>query len=436
MPTNTYVALDTKTIGTAVSSITFTPIPSGYTDLVMVINGATASDGSYRFQFNGDTGSNYSGTLLYGNGTNALSLRGSNETSAPGGRSGTSNSTSIIQFMNYANTNTFKTLIARGNNPGAILTAQVSLWRNTSAITSILISSEGGNLQVGSTFTIYGIKAVQVYTPSTIPSSLNIGDQIYIAYSGSATTLAIPAGVNTCQLEVFGAAGGTAQGSTANGKGGYARGVYTLGGGATTVYAYVGGQGASRTASTGSGTLAGGFNGGGNGFWASNTTNQGYASSGGGGGTDFRIGGTALANRVIVAGGGGGEGGGTGGNGQFSTGGNGEPASAGQPFSAQGGFGGTQLAGGAGGGASSAGNSSAGNAGSLGVGGDGGPNRTYGQGGGGGGGYYGGGGGGTCGNGSGAGGGGGSSFVGSLALSATLNGINNGNGYAIFTKVS
>ena len=167
MPTNTYVALDTKTIGTAVASITFTPIPSGYTDLVMVINGTTASDGSYRFQCNGDTASNYSSTLLYGNGTNALSLRGSNETSGAGGRSGTSNSTSIIQFMNYANTNTFKTVISRGNNPGAILTAQVSLWRNTSAITSILISSEGGNLQVGSTFTIYGIAAASVGAKAT-----------------------------------------------------------------------------------------------------------------------------------------------------------------------------------------------------------------------------------------------------------------------------
>jgi hypothetical protein len=447
MPTNTYVALATQTLSSAAASVTFSSIPQGYTDLVLVAQPAISSgNDNMRIRVgNGsvDTGSNYSYTALTGNGSTATSARAANETSILTDYNGymqttLGNNTKIINFQNYSNTTTFKTVLTRSNNAPTGTDAMVSLWRSTAAINTMTLFISGGaaNFAVGSTFTIYGIKAVQVYTPSTIPASLNIGDQIYVPYTGSATTLSIPAGVNTCQLEVFGAAGGTAQGSTANGKGGYARGVYTLGGGATTVYAYVGGQGASRTASTGSGTLAGGFNGGGNGFWAGNTTNQGYASSGGGGGTDFRIGGTALANRVIVAGGGGGEGGGTGGNGQFSTGGNGEPVSAGQPFSAQGGFGGTQSAGGAGGGASSAGSSSAGNPGSLGIGGDGGPNRTYGQGGGGGGGYYGGGGGGTCGNGSGAGGGGGSSFVGSLASSATLNGVNNGNGYAIFTRVS
>jgi hypothetical protein len=435
MPTNTYVALDTKTVGTAVSSVTFTSIPQGYTDLVLVFNGFSASAGSSSLRFNGDSGSNYSYTNLKGNGSTATSARGSNNTLGYIGEIYNSQTVTIINIQNYSNATTYKTTISRSNNAGNATSAWVSLWRSTAAITSLEFLS-GDTLQVGSTFTIYGIKSVQVYTPSTIPATLNVGDQIYIAYSGSTTTLAIPAGVNTCQLEVMGASGGNAFGGGGGGRGAYAKGTYILGGSATTMYAAVGGVGASRTSSTGSGTLAGGFNGGGNGFWAGNSTNQGYASSGGGGGTDFRVGGSTIGNRIIVAGGGGGEGGGGGGNGQFSTGGNGSPALAGQPFEAQGGFGGTQLAGGAGGGASSAGNSSAGNAGSAGQGGNGGNNRTFGQGGGGGGGYYGGGGGGTCGNGSGSGGGGGSSFVGSLTSTTTLNGINVGNGYAIFTKLS
>jgi hypothetical protein len=38
MATNTYVALDTKTIATAATSVEFTSIPQGYTDLILSVN--------------------------------------------------------------------------------------------------------------------------------------------------------------------------------------------------------------------------------------------------------------------------------------------------------------------------------------------------------------------------------------------------------------
>jgi hypothetical protein len=441
MPTNTYVALDTTTVtGSPVSSVTLSSISQAYTDLVLIINGTTANDSNGGLRFNGDTTSNYSWTRMQGNGSSATSARGVNDTSIQAYMTGTSTGglgNAVIQILNYTSTTTFKSVLSRHQATSTATRAIVGVWRKTpEAINSITVVTDNSSWNVGTTFSLYGIRAPQVYTPSTIPSTLNVGDSIFIPYTGSATTLSIPSGVNTCQLEVIGAQGGNAYLSNGGGKGGYASGTYTLGGSATTVYAYVGGRGTSRTASTGSGTLSGGFNGGGNGFYPSNSNQDGYASSGGGGGTDFRIGGTALSNRIVIAGGGGGEGGGSGGNGGYLTGTNANPPNAGEPFQAQGGFGGTQSAGGAGGGASSAGNSSTGNAGSLGIGGDGGNNRTFGQGGGGGGGYYGGGGGGTCGNGSGSGGGGGSSFVGSLANPVTSNGVNTGNGYAIFTKLS
>lgn len=435
----TYTPIATQTLSSSATTVTFSSIPATYTDLVLVFNPivTTTSGVDIQMTFNSDTVSNYSRTYLLGDGSTASSGRSSTQTSyAPGGIY--NNSTVTIQIPNYANTSTFKTPIARVSIASQYTAATVGLWRKTpEAINRIdITTSVSSNFNTGSTFSLYGIAGNPVYTPSTIPASLNVGDQIYVSYTGAAATLAIPAGVNTCKLEVFGAGGGNDFNGTAGGEGGYANGVYTLGGSATTMYAYVGGQGTSRTASTGSGTNAGGFNGGGNGFWASNSSNTAYASSGGGGATDFRIGGTALSNRIIVGGGGGGAGGGNGGSGGHSTGGNGTPATAGDPFSAQGGFGGTQSAGGAGGGASSASSSSAGNAGSLGTGGAGGNDRTYGQGGGGGGGYYGGGGGGTCGNGTGSGGGGGSSYIGGVTSGTTANGLNSGNGYAVFTKLS
>ena len=60
MATNTYVALDKVTVGTATSSVTFSSIPQGYTDLVLVINAKANTGGAIGllFKFNGDSGTN------------------------------------------------------------------------------------------------------------------------------------------------------------------------------------------------------------------------------------------------------------------------------------------------------------------------------------------------------------------------------------------
>jgi hypothetical protein len=105
-------------------------------------------------------------------------------------------------------------------------------------------------------------------------------------------------------FQVWGAQGGTALNTSGTVAqigplGGYAAGNYSLTSG-QSVYVYVGGEGLGSTLTYN--TLAGGFNGGGNGY---NGNAAGRAASGGGG-SDIRIGGNSLVNRVIVAGGGGG----------------------------------------------------------------------------------------------------------------------------------
>jgi hypothetical protein len=441
MPTNTYVELKKEVVtGSPVTSVTFDLAGvSGYTDLVLVTSLKITSGGATnnRLSFNNDTGANYSNTILYGTGTTAGSYRSSNLT---GGSiiddvTSTEFSATIHHIMNYANTTTYKTTVGRSSPVGSSVQSNVGMWRNTNAITSITLTAGSSTFVVGSTLSLYGIKAVQVYTPSTIPASLNIGDQIRVPYTGSATTLSIPAGVNTMRLELAGACGGGDESNPIGPWGGYVAGDYTIGGSALTMYAYIGGKGAPRTDSN----ISGGFNGGGSAFGSPNG-NIGYCQGSGGGGTDIRVGGTALANRIFVAGGGGG---GTGSSyqggafGGYPDGAKGGPTTAnGAPnsFSGAGGLGGTQSAGGAGGLGATDG-SPAGQAGSLGTGGNG-AQGTYGQGGGGGGGYYGGGGGGGANNGSGSSGGAGSSFLGSLTNTTFINGSNNNHGYAILTKVS
>ena len=69
----TYVPIGTNTVsGTTTNLITFSSIPSTFTDLVLIDNGKfSASDNSYAMTFNGDTASNYSYTYLLGSGTSA-----------------------------------------------------------------------------------------------------------------------------------------------------------------------------------------------------------------------------------------------------------------------------------------------------------------------------------------------------------------------------
>lgn len=160
---NTYEAIATQTLGSAAASVTFSSIPSTYTDLVLVFNGSNAtSNNGLRLRFNSDTGSNYSYTALYGNGTSAASDRGSSTTGAQIATDiASTQATCVAQIMNYSNTTTNKTCIGRGSSAANFADAQVSLWRNTAAITSVtvLLGAGTSNFSTGSTFSLYGIKA-------------------------------------------------------------------------------------------------------------------------------------------------------------------------------------------------------------------------------------------------------------------------------------
>jgi hypothetical protein len=157
----TYEPISKQTLGTATATITFSSIPQTYTDLVCVVNGRTTADANIAVQFNSDTATNYSGTFLYGNGSSVTSARQSNVSSiGVGGISSASQEqgTNIIQIMNYANTTTNKTLLARANN-STYVQLRVGLYRSTSAITSCILNADGTTFMTGTTFTLYGIKA-------------------------------------------------------------------------------------------------------------------------------------------------------------------------------------------------------------------------------------------------------------------------------------
>jgi hypothetical protein len=161
----TYEPIARQTLTTSAATVTFSSIPSTYTDLVLVINAFTSTGADIWIRCNEDSGSNYSFTALYGTGSAAGSDKNSNLsqgllTDYYGTPSSTEPNICIVQFNNYSNSTTYKTSISRANRANSGTDAVVSMWRNTAAITSLTLRFNGSpTFLAGSTFTLYGIKA-------------------------------------------------------------------------------------------------------------------------------------------------------------------------------------------------------------------------------------------------------------------------------------
>jgi hypothetical protein len=154
-----YIPLATVTLASSTSQVTFSNIPNNYKDLILVTDGIGSSPQNLLLRFNSDSGSNYSYTQVYGDGSAAGSTRGTNETFARVGPMYNSQSITTASVMNYSNSTTNKTVVARANNAGNQVNALVSLWRNTAAITNVTVNAIFGQFNSGTTVSLYGIKA-------------------------------------------------------------------------------------------------------------------------------------------------------------------------------------------------------------------------------------------------------------------------------------
>lgn len=159
---STYSFISSTTLGGTASNVTFSSISGSYTDLVLVcaLKGTAALQ--YKIQFNNDTDTKYSNTILAANGTSSVASRASNAayiapdyynaTSTDGGNS-------FINIMNYSNTTTYKPVLIRTNNASAGLNLTSGLWRSTSAINRIDLTTVSSTFAAGSVFSLFGIKA-------------------------------------------------------------------------------------------------------------------------------------------------------------------------------------------------------------------------------------------------------------------------------------
>lgn len=167
---STYTLISSNVLTGSAASVTFSAIPSTYTDLILKWSARDVSgSANYDIQceFNSSGGTSYSTTQVYGNGSGTFSNVYSN---AAYGRTGYSESSDSVAntFSNdeiyipsytASQNKPFSSFGATENNSATsrvLVSAMASLWRNTSAITSIKLSS-GGTFATGSSFFLYGI---------------------------------------------------------------------------------------------------------------------------------------------------------------------------------------------------------------------------------------------------------------------------------------
>lgn len=169
-----YESIATTTVGAGGSStITFSSIPATYTHLQIRgiwKNNTSATDIAYvELTINGSS-SGYSYHILRGDGSAASAVgSGSLDRTYPAQSLPSSNAgyadmfgTGIIDILDYANTNKYKTIRTLfgfdGNGSGRVGLSS-GLWQNTNAITSIELKDQNaGNFVQYSSFALYGIK--------------------------------------------------------------------------------------------------------------------------------------------------------------------------------------------------------------------------------------------------------------------------------------
>ena len=161
----TYEKIATTTLGSANSTISFTSIGSGFTDLRIVMVGKTTVDTVARMRFNSDTGTNYSEIFIYGDGSTAARYANRNQSYITvGGLNYNWQSAtpcfSTTDIFSYAGS-TYKTVLHNESfdlNGSGNTASSVGLWRNTAAITTITLTAGASDtFAAGFTATLYGI---------------------------------------------------------------------------------------------------------------------------------------------------------------------------------------------------------------------------------------------------------------------------------------
>jgi hypothetical protein len=165
---STYEPIATTTLSSSATGITFSSIPSTYTDLRVVCIASNTAGGNFGFRLNNVSSNFYTRIDMIGSGTVMSAYSPSSAQSyfivdnAIGGLTATKQLYTMDIFQ-YTNTNMERTVLITANEArtaaGGYISLQAGLFMASSVINTISCFNDT-NLEAGSTATLYGIKAV------------------------------------------------------------------------------------------------------------------------------------------------------------------------------------------------------------------------------------------------------------------------------------
>ena len=161
---SSFESIQTIDVTTPVTSVTFTSIPATFTHLqIRMTTKDNTGLASQSIRINGDSGANYAYHRLYGTGATANASDVASNTFAITGISDTQFGSGIMDFLDYKNTNKYKTIRSLSgfdNNGSGWVGLWSGLWMNTDAITDIQIMTGllSQSWTADSKFALYGIK--------------------------------------------------------------------------------------------------------------------------------------------------------------------------------------------------------------------------------------------------------------------------------------
>jgi hypothetical protein len=213
---STNVPLQTITLSSTATSVTFNLIDQTYTDLRIVISGYTTVDDNTYLQFNGSS-SGYSTTALYTTGSSSTAFTSLNQTYVSGGGLATSDRGSMVwEIGQYANPAMNKSIISKTSNSG-YWQLRSHTWANIAPITSITVGVASGVYAVGTSFSLYGIRAGG--TSKAAGGDIVVSDGSYWYHAFLKTGAFTPA-IPNLSVDVLVVAGGGGGGGNNGGGGG------------------------------------------------------------------------------------------------------------------------------------------------------------------------------------------------------------------------
>ena len=171
-PSGAYDSLANTAITTGTASLTWSGIPAGYKHLQIRYYARfnlTSDTGSPSFQFNGDTGANYSFHQIYGDGAGNTGATGNaSQTRLSAAQIASDNvaanyfGAGYINILDYGSTVKNKTMDSFGGwtvVTNSLINYRSGVWLSTAPITSITIfPTASGNWLQYSNFALYGVK--------------------------------------------------------------------------------------------------------------------------------------------------------------------------------------------------------------------------------------------------------------------------------------